>query len=126
MTVQLPLSEKVLETAKQKLGSLSLCLNDSAAFAAAVNEFDEWLAQHKDLLARTTTEQADYRLQIEQLICALTRQRYRPGLMFLLWPICQVIFMASWIRRLSLLRPITADSELTKTALVYDSEEQGC
>ena len=34
--------------------------------------------------------------------------------------------MASWIRRLSLLRPITADSELTKTALVYDSGEQGC
>lgn len=72
MTVQLPLSE-VLETAKQKLGSLSSCLNDSAAFAAAVNEFDDWLMQHKDLIARTTSEKADFRLQIEQLICALTR-----------------------------------------------------
>ena len=29
--------------------------------------------QHKDLIARTTSEKADFRLQIEQLICALTR-----------------------------------------------------
>ena len=72
MTTQLPLSE-VLETAKQKLGSVSSCLNDSAAFAAAVQDFDEWLAQHKELIAQTTTEQPSCRQQIEQLIRELTR-----------------------------------------------------
>ena len=72
MTMQLPLSE-VIETAKQKLGRVSACLNDSAAFAAAVNEFDDWLSQHKELIAQTTTEHSDCRLQIEQLIRDLTR-----------------------------------------------------
>ena len=72
MTEQLPLTE-VLETAKQKLGSISACLNDSAAFAAAVNDFDDWLSQHKDVIAKTTTDQPDSRQQIEQLIRELTR-----------------------------------------------------
>ena len=72
MTEQLPLSE-VLETAKHKLGSVSACLNDSAAFAAAVNDFDDWLCQHKELIAQTTTDQSDCRQQIEQLIRDLTR-----------------------------------------------------
>jgi len=71
MTEQLPLSE-VLDTAKQKLGSISACLNDSAAFAAAVNAFDDWLSEHKELIARST-DQADSRQQIEQLIRELTR-----------------------------------------------------
>ena len=72
MTTQLPLSE-VLETAKQKLGRVSSCLNDSAAFAAAVTEFDNWLSQHKELIAQTTTEQPACRQEIEQLIRKLTR-----------------------------------------------------
>ena len=45
MTVQLPLTE-VIETAKQKLSRASACLNDSAAFSAAVAEFDQWLTKH--------------------------------------------------------------------------------
>ena len=72
MTEQLPLSE-VLSTAKQKLGSASACLNDSAAFASAVTEFDEWLSQHRELIAQTTTDQHDCRQQIEQLLRDLTR-----------------------------------------------------
>ena len=72
MTEQLLLSE-VLDTAKQKLGSVSACLNDSAAFSAAVNDFADWLSQHKELIAQTTTDQSDSRQQIEQLIRDLTR-----------------------------------------------------
>ena len=72
MTEQLPLTE-VLETAKQKLGSVSSCLNDSAAFAMAANDFHDWLSQHKELIAQTTTDQSDCRQQIEQLIRELTR-----------------------------------------------------
>jgi len=72
MISQLPLSE-VIETAKQKLGSVSSCLNDSAAFATAVSEFDNWLSEHKELIAQTTTEQPHCRQEIEQLIRKLTR-----------------------------------------------------
>ena len=72
MTEQLPLTE-VLKTAKQKLGGASACLNDSTAFAVAVNDFDDWLSQHKEQIAQTTTDQSDCRQQIEQLIRQLTR-----------------------------------------------------
>ena len=72
MTVQLPLSE-VIETAKQKLSSVSACLNDSTAFSASVVEFDEWLTQHKDLISSHALEEANVRLEIEQLINQLNR-----------------------------------------------------
>ena len=72
MAVRLPLSE-VLDTARQKLGSVSSCLNDSAAFASAVKDFDEWLSGHKELIAQASSEQADCRQQIESLIRELTR-----------------------------------------------------
>ena len=42
MTNQLLLSE-VIDTAKQKLSSVSACLNDSTAFNAAIAEFNQWL-----------------------------------------------------------------------------------
>ena len=72
MTAQLPLSE-VLDTARQKLGRVSSCLNDSAAFAVAVSEFDDWLAGHKDIITHATSEQADCRRELESLIRELTR-----------------------------------------------------
>ena len=72
MTIQLPLSE-VIETAKQKLSSLSACLNDSTAFSASAAEFDEWLTEHKDLISTHSSEEANVRLEIEQLIHQLTR-----------------------------------------------------
>ena len=72
MTVQLPLSE-VIETAKQKLSRASACLNDSTAFSALVVEFDEWLTEHKDLISSHALEEANLRLEIEQLINQLTR-----------------------------------------------------
>ena len=72
MIEQLPLIE-VLETAKQKLGRVSACLNDSRAFSIAVAEFDEWITEHKDLISAYGSEQAKVRREIEQLIHQLTR-----------------------------------------------------
>ena len=72
MTVQLPLSE-VIATAKQKLSSASACLNDSAAFGAAIVEFDRWLSEHKELISATAPEQLKEREEIKQLIHQMTR-----------------------------------------------------
>ncbi len=72
MTSQLPLNE-VIVAAKQKLSSVSACLNDSTAFSASVAEFDEWLIVHKDLISAHASEELNMRLEIEQLIRQLTR-----------------------------------------------------
>ena len=72
MTDQLPLSE-VIVTAKQKLSSVSACLNNSAAFHAAIAEFDKWLSKHKELISASAPEQVNEREEISQLIHQVTR-----------------------------------------------------
>ena len=72
MTEQLPLSE-VICTAKQKLSSASACLNDSAAFNAAIAEFDIWLSKHKALISASASGQMNEREEINQLIHQVTR-----------------------------------------------------
>ena len=72
MTRELPLSE-VIVTAKQKLSSVSACLNDSTSFSAAVAEFEQWLLNHKDLISALRPDQATERREIEQLIYQLSR-----------------------------------------------------
>ena len=72
MTIELPLTE-VLATAKHKLSSASTCLNDSTAFNAAVAEFDEWLAEHKDFILANSSEESTVRHDIERLIRQLAR-----------------------------------------------------
>ena len=72
MTEQLPLSE-VIYTAKQKLSSASACLNDSAAFNAAIAEFDMWLSKHKELISASAQGQVNEREEINQLIHQMTR-----------------------------------------------------
>ena len=72
MTEQLPLSE-VIYTAKQKLSSASACLNDSAAFNAAIAEFDMWLSKHKVLISASAPGQMNEREEINQLIHQVTR-----------------------------------------------------
>ena len=72
MTVQLPLSE-VIVTAKQKLSSASACLDDSAAFNAAITEFDRWLSKHKALISASALGQVKEREEINQLIHQVTR-----------------------------------------------------
>ena len=84
MTDQLPLSE-VIATAKQKLSSVSACLNDSAAFHAAIAEFDKWLSKHKELISASALGQVNEREEINQLIHQVTRlelqARYNISLM---------------------------------------------
>ena len=72
MTEQLPLSE-VIYTAKQKLSSVSACLNDSAEFNAAIAEFDTWLSRHKALISASASGQVNEREEINQLIHQVTR-----------------------------------------------------
>ena len=72
MTMQLPLSE-VIVTAKQKLSSASACLNDSAAFNAAIAEFDMWLSKHRELISASAPAQMHEREEINQLIHQVTR-----------------------------------------------------
>ena len=72
MTKQLPLSEVIL-TAKQKLSSVSACLNDSTAFKAAISEFDIWLSKHKELISASAPGQVNEREEINQLLHQLTR-----------------------------------------------------
>ena len=72
MTDQLPLSE-VIFTAKQKLSRVSACLNDSAAFYAAITEFDMWLSKQKELISASAPGQMNEREEINQLIHQVTR-----------------------------------------------------
>ena len=72
MTDQLPLSEVII-TAKRKLSSVSACLNDSAAFNAAIAEFDMWLSKHKELISASAPGQVNEREEINQLIHQVTR-----------------------------------------------------
>ena len=72
MIDQLPLSEVIL-TAKQKLSSASVCLNDSAAFNAAIAEFDMWLSKHKELISASAPGQVKEREEIKQLIFAVVK-----------------------------------------------------
>ena len=72
MTCKLSLSE-VIVTAKQKLSSVSACLNDSKAFSAAVADFEQWLSEHKTLISSLTPKQATERHEIEELIHQLNR-----------------------------------------------------
>ena len=72
MIDQLPLSEVIL-TAKQKLSSASVCLNDSAAFNAAIAEFDMWLSKHKELISASAPAQVNESEEIYQLIHQVAR-----------------------------------------------------
>ena len=67
----------VLETAKQKLGGISACLNDSKAFAQAVSDFDVWLAGHSTQLASAAELNADMREKIADILRRLTRLEFQ-------------------------------------------------
>ncbi|MCH1465915.1 MAG: hypothetical protein L7W39_09480 [Alphaproteobacteria bacterium] len=67
----------VLETAKQKLGGISACLNDSKAFAQAVSDFDVWLAEHSTQLASAAELNADTREKVADILRRLTRLEFQ-------------------------------------------------
>jgi len=67
----------VLETAMQKLGGISACLNDSKAFAKAVSDFEIWLAGHSTQLASANELNADMREKIADILRCLTRLEFQ-------------------------------------------------
>ena len=67
----------VLETAKQKLGGISACLNDSKAFTQAVSDFDVWLAEHSTQLAFAAELNADTREKVADILRRLTRLEFQ-------------------------------------------------
>ena len=63
----------VLETARQKLGGISACLNDSKKFAHAVTDFDSWLDAHSQQLSSASDLDQNTREQVADILRQLTR-----------------------------------------------------
>ena len=63
----------LLETAKQKLGGISACLNDSKKFAHAVTDFDSWLDAHSQQLSSASGLDQNTREQVADILRQLTR-----------------------------------------------------
>ena len=63
----------VLETARQKLGGISACLNDSKKFAHSVTDFDSWLDAHSQQLSSASDLDQNTREQVADILRQLTR-----------------------------------------------------
>ena len=63
----------LVETARQKLGAISACLNDSKRFAHAVTDFDSWLEAHSQQLSSASELDQNTRGQVEDVLRQLTR-----------------------------------------------------
>ena len=63
----------LLETARQKLGGISACLNDSKKFAHAVTDFDSWLDAHSQQLSSASDLDQNTREQVADILRQLTR-----------------------------------------------------
>ena len=72
MTSSLPISE-FLETARQKLGRVSSCLNNSKAFARAVTEFDDWLEGQRETLSHAADLDYHAREEVADILRQLSR-----------------------------------------------------
>ena len=63
----------LVETARQKLGAISACLNDSKRFAHAVTDFDSWLDLHSQQLSSASDLDQNTREQVADILRQLTR-----------------------------------------------------
>ena len=63
----------LLETARQKLGGISACLNDSKKFAHAVTDFDSWLDAHSQQLSSASDLDQNTREQVADILRQLSR-----------------------------------------------------
>ena len=72
MTSSLSISE-FLETARQKLGGVSSCLNNSKAFARAVTEFDDWLEGQRETLSHAADLDYHAREEVADILRQLSR-----------------------------------------------------
>ena len=72
MTSSLSISE-FLKTARQKLGGISSCLNNSKAFARAVTEFDDWLEGQREPLSNAADLDYHAREEVAHILRQLSR-----------------------------------------------------
>ena len=72
MTSSLSISE-FLETARQKLGGVASCLNNSKAFARAVTEFDDWLEGQRETLSHAADLDYHAREEVADILRQLSR-----------------------------------------------------
>ena len=63
----------LLETARQKLGDISACLNDSKKFVHTVTDFDSWLEAHSQHLSIASDLDQNTREQVAAILRQLTR-----------------------------------------------------
>ena len=66
-----------LETAKQKLGGVSSCLNNSKAFARAVSEFDDWLEGQRETLSHAADLDYHTREEVADILRQLSRLEFQ-------------------------------------------------
>ena len=76
MTSSLSISE-FLETARQKLGGVSACLNNSKAFARAVTEFDDWLEGQRETLSHAADLDYQTREEVADILRQLSRLEFQ-------------------------------------------------
>ena len=76
MTSSLLISE-FLETARQKLGGISACLNNSKAFARAVTEFDDWLEGQRETLSHAADLDYHAREEVADILRQLSRLEFQ-------------------------------------------------
>ena len=76
MTSSLSISE-FLETARQKLGGVSACLNNSKAFARAVTEFDDWLEGQRETLSHAADLDYHAREEVADILRQLSRLEFQ-------------------------------------------------
>ena len=72
MTSSFSISE-FLETARQKLGGVSSCLNNSKAFAHGVTEFGDWLKGQLELLPHAADLDYHAREEVADILRQLSR-----------------------------------------------------
>jgi len=65
--------DELVATAREKLGGIRACLNDSHAFAREVKAFDDWLGVHKSSFSHAADVSAASRSGIAEVIAQITR-----------------------------------------------------
>ena len=70
---------ELLETARQKLGAISACLNDSKKFANEVTDFDSWLKDHSHQFSSASELDQNTRKNVADVLRQITRLELQAG-----------------------------------------------
>ncbi len=66
-------ADELIATAKEKLGGVRACLNDSGAFGREVRAFDDWLSANKAAFSHAAELSAAIRTDIADVITQISR-----------------------------------------------------